>query len=67
MPKMAKSTPYMRGQRAATTIYLRPEVLRALQKFSASTDSPVAHHLRRAVDEYLERHGVAAPKLKGTR
>jgi len=64
---MDKDTPYMRGQRAATTIYLRPEVLRALQRFSASTDAPVAHHLRQAVDEYLERHGVAVPKPKKAR
>lgn len=51
----------MKGRRASTTIYLRPEVLRALQEFSAKTDRPMAQYLRDAVDEFLAKHGVRVP------
>ena len=54
--------PYMKGRRASTTIYLRPEVLVALQRFSAATDVPMAYYLRVAVDDLLAKHGVKVPK-----
>jgi hypothetical protein len=59
---MSQATPYMRGSRALTSIYLRVEVYRALQKFSASTDTSMAHNLRVAVDEFLEKRGISVPK-----
>jgi len=59
-----KATPYLKGRRASTTIYLRPEVLGALQRLSASTDTPMAHYLRQAVDDLLEKHGIRVPKAK---
>jgi hypothetical protein len=60
-------TPYMKGRRTVTSVYLRPEVLLALQNLSASTDIPMAHYLRRAVDEFLEKHGISVPKPKKVR
>jgi len=58
---------YLKGRRAPTTVYLRPEVLRALQDLSATTDISIAHYVRRAVDEFLERQGVNVPRPKKAR
>jgi hypothetical protein len=63
---VVKSKPYMKGRRASTTIYLRPEVLSALQRLSAATDIPMAHYLRVAVDDLLAKHGVKVPKPRAT-
>ena len=61
-----KAIPYLKGRRASTTIYLRPEVLAALQRLSTSTDTPMAHYLRQAVDDLLEKYAIRVPKPKAT-
>lgn len=55
----------MKGLRETTSIYLRPGVLDALRKLSKQTDIPVAHYLREAVDDLLEKYGLKV--LKGTK
>jgi len=50
--------PYMKGRRVVTTIYLRPEVLAALQGFSRRRDVSVAHFLREAVDDLMAKYRV---------
>lgn len=41
--------------------YLRPEQVDALRERKAKTRIPVSEQIRDAVDEYLKRHGEAAP------
>jgi predicted DNA-binding protein len=57
----------MKGRRATTTIYLRPEILEALQTLSRARDVPMAQFLREAVDDLLAKHRVkvSKPKAKG--
>lgn len=47
----------MKGKQAATSIYLLPEVLLAVQTLSKRTRIPMAALLREAVDDLLEKHG----------
>jgi predicted transcriptional regulator len=54
----------MKGHRAATTIYLRPEVLKALQEFSRKRDISMAQFLREAVDDLLAKHNVPVSKTR---
>lgn len=56
--------PHMKGRRAVTTIYLRPEVLKALQNLSEQRDIPMAQFLREAVDDLLAKHNVKATRPK---
>jgi len=53
---------HMKGKRAVTTIYLRPEVLKALQHLSQQRDVSMAQFLREAVDDLLAKYGVKVPK-----
>ena len=53
---------HMKGKRAVTTIYLRPEVLKALQGLSKRNDIPMAQYLREAVDDLLAKHGIKVAK-----
>jgi predicted DNA-binding protein len=53
---------HMKGKRAVTTIYLRPEVLEALQGLSQERDIPMAHFLREAVEDLLTKYKVEVPK-----
>jgi len=50
--------PHMKGRRAVTTIYLRPEVLEALQGLSKRRDIAMAQFLREAVDDLLVKYGA---------
>ena len=50
--------PHMKGRRAVTTIYLRPEVLKALQNLSERRDIPMAQFLREAVDDLLAKYHI---------
>ena len=54
--------PHMRGKRAAASIYLRPEVLAALQNLSRQRDMPMAQLLREAVDDLLAKYRIKVPK-----
>ena len=56
----------MKGRRAVTTIYLRPQVLRALQRLSKRKDIAMAQFLREAVDDLLIKHGakIAKPRTR---
>jgi predicted transcriptional regulator len=56
--------PHMKGRRAVTTIYLKPEVLRALQDLSEQRDIPMAQFLREAVDDLLAKHNIKVAKPK---
>lgn len=56
--------PHMKGKRAVTTIYLRPEVLEALQTLSERRDIPMAQFLREAVDDLLAKHHIKVAKPK---
>jgi predicted DNA-binding protein len=56
--------PHMKGKRAVTTIYLRPEVLEALQNLSEQRDIPMAQYLREAVDDLLAKHNIKVAKPK---
>jgi hypothetical protein len=56
--------PHMKGKRAVTTIYLRPEVLKSLQNLSAERDIPMAQLLREAVTDLFTKYRVKIPKLK---
>jgi predicted DNA-binding protein len=51
----------MKGKREMTSIYLRPEVLSALRALGQRTDIPVAHYLREAVDDLLDKYKVKVP------
>lgn len=59
--------PHMKGKRAVTTIYLRPEVLAALQSLSERSDIPMAHYLREAVDCLLAKYAVKVAKPRARR
>ena len=59
--------PHMKGNRAATTIYLSPEVLKALQSLSREHDLPMAYFLREAVDDLLAKYEVDVPKPRARR
>ena len=56
--------PHMKGRRAATTIYLRPEVLKTLQRLSKRRDISMAQFLREAVDDLLIKHGAKVSKQR---
>jgi hypothetical protein len=58
--------PHMKGRRAVTTIYLRPQVLKALQDLSKQRDIAMAQFLREAVDDLLVKHGakIAKPRTR---
>jgi Ribbon-helix-helix domain len=56
--------PHMKGKRAVTTIYLKPEVLKALQDLSAQREIPMAQLLREAVNDLFAKYQVKVPKLK---
>jgi hypothetical protein len=56
--------PHMKGRRAVTTIYLKPEVLKALQNLSEQRDIPMAQFLREAVDDLLAKHNIKVAKPK---
>lgn len=56
--------PHMKGKRAATTIYLKPEVLKALQNLSVEREIPMAQLLREAVKDLFAKYQVKVPKLK---
>src|SRR5882672_4490865 len=58
------SMPHMKGKRAVTTIYLKPEVLKALQNLSAEREIPMAQLLREAVKDLFAKYDVKVPKLK---
>ena len=58
---------HMKGRRAVTTIYLRPEVLAALQALSKARDEPMAQFLREAVDDLLLKYRVKVGKPKEKR
>jgi predicted DNA-binding protein len=49
--------PKMVGRRASTSIYLRPEVLEALQLLAGKRDVPVAQLMREAIDRFLDQEG----------
>jgi hypothetical protein len=57
---------HMKGRRAVTTVYLRPGVLKALQRLSKRKDMAMAQFLREAVDDLLIKHGakVANPRTR---
>jgi hypothetical protein len=46
--------------------YLLARQIAALKKCSDETDIPVQHHIRKAVDEYLERHKRKKKKAAST-
>lgn len=48
--------------RELVSIYLDPEVRAAMMAYSAETGAPFAHHVRRAVADYMKKH-----KIKGVR
>ena len=56
--------PHMKGKRAVTTIYLKPEVLKALQNLSVEREIPMAQLLREAVKDLFAKYHVKVPKLK---
>jgi predicted DNA-binding protein len=56
--------PHMKGKRAVTTIYLKPEVLEALQNLSEQREIPMAQLLREAVSDLFTKYRVKVPKLK---
>jgi hypothetical protein len=56
--------PHMKGNRAATTIYLKPEALKALQTLSAEREIPMAQLLREAVSDLFVKYKVKVPKSK---
>lgn len=56
--------PHMKGKRAVTTIYLRPEVLKALQNLSGQRDIPMAQLLREAVNDLFVKYQVKVVKPK---
>jgi Ribbon-helix-helix domain len=58
------SVPYMKGKRAVTTIYLKPEVLKALQNLSMEREVPMAQLLREAVKDLFAKYQVKVPKIK---
>ncbi len=56
--------PHMKGKRAVTTIYLKPEALKALQSLSEQREIPMAQLLREAVSDLFAKYQVKVPKLK---
>jgi Ribbon-helix-helix domain len=56
--------PHMKGKRAVTTIYLKPEVLKALQNLSVDREIPMAQLLREAVKDLFDKYQFKVPKLK---
>ena len=52
----------MRGRREMMSIYLRPDVADCLRRFSANTDTPIAHYLREAVDDLLIKYNIDIPR-----
>jgi predicted DNA-binding protein len=56
--------PHMKGKRAATTIYLKPEALETLQKLSEQQDRPMAQLLREAVNDLFTKYNVKVRKPK---
>jgi hypothetical protein len=56
--------PHMKGNRAVTTIYLKPEVLKALQNLSLAREIPMAQLLREAVKDLFAKYRVKVPKFK---
>jgi predicted DNA-binding protein len=56
--------PHMKGKRAATTIYLKPEALEALQKLGEQQDRPMAQLLREAVNDLFTKYNVKVRKSK---
>lgn len=54
--------PHMKGKRAVTTIYLKPEVLKALQRLSEQREIPMAQLLREAVGDLFTKYQVRVPK-----
>ena len=54
--------PHMKGNRAVTTIYLKPEVLKALQALSAEREIPMAQLLREAVSDLFAKYNIKVPK-----
>jgi hypothetical protein len=56
--------PHMKGNRAVTTIYLKPEVLKALQAMSIEREIPMAQLLREAVRDLFVKYQVKVPKPK---
>ena len=59
--------PHMKGRRAVTTVYLRPDVLKALQDLSKQRDIAMAQFLREAVDDLLVKHGAKIDKPRTRR
>ena len=50
----------MKGKRVLTSLYIEPEVHRALKCLSEETRVPVAVYLREAVSDLLRKYKTAA-------
>jgi predicted DNA-binding protein len=50
----------MKGKRILTSLYIEPEVHRALKRLSEETRVPIAVYLREAVSDLLAKYKVTA-------
>jgi hypothetical protein len=55
-----------KGKQVITNVYLDPDVFSALKKLSEETGAPMAHYLRKGVDNILAEHGRLPGKTKAT-
>lgn len=50
----------MKGKRVLTSLYIEPDVHRALKRLSEETRVPIAVYLREAVSDLLRKYKTAA-------
>ena len=50
----------MKGKRVLTSLYIEPDVHRALKRLSEETRVPIAVYLREAVSDLLAKYKVTA-------